>query len=114
MRAWISERETTFPRRRSRSSKSAPSRAVKRIRAQLEEAKRKAAEEQAKKKGGDTQVKITPKISVTSGSGSKLITVLLAAGRMRRVPAPASLQARWTGWCSFALAGSRSIRADLR
>ena len=41
------------------------------MRAQLEEARRKAAEEQAKKKGADTQVKITPKISITSGSGSK-------------------------------------------
>ncbi len=30
MRAWISDRETTLPRRRSRSSKSAPSRAVSR------------------------------------------------------------------------------------
>ncbi len=43
------------------------------MRAQLEEAKRKAAEEQAKKKGGNTQVKIAPKISITSGSGSKQI-----------------------------------------
>jgi hypothetical protein len=43
------------------------------MRAQIEEAKRKAAEEQAKKKGGDTQVKIAPKISITNGGGSKQI-----------------------------------------
>jgi hypothetical protein len=43
------------------------------MRAQLEEARRKAAEEQAKKKGSDTQVKIAPKISITSGSGGRQI-----------------------------------------
>jgi hypothetical protein len=41
------------------------------MRAQIEEGKRKAAEEQAKKKGGNSQVKITPKIAITPGSGSR-------------------------------------------
>lgn len=43
------------------------------MRAQVEEAKRKAAEQQAKshKSKSDSQVTITPKISVTPGSGAK-------------------------------------------
>ena len=55
------------------------------MRAQLEEARRKAAEEQAKKKGGDTQVKIAPKISITSGSGSKQILNYTAKEMKTRV-----------------------------
>jgi hypothetical protein len=55
------------------------------MRAQLEEAKRKAAEEQAKKKGGDTQVKIAPKIAITSGSGSKQILNYTAKEMKTRV-----------------------------
>lgn len=44
------------------------------MRARIEEAKRKAAEQQAKhNKGDDPQLKITPKISVTAGSGTKQI-----------------------------------------
>jgi hypothetical protein len=44
------------------------------LRQQMEEARRKAAEKQAKShKGGDEQVKITPKIKVTPGTGSKQI-----------------------------------------
>jgi hypothetical protein len=44
------------------------------LRKQIQEARRKAAEQQAKShKGSDTQVKITPKIRVTPGSGSRQI-----------------------------------------
>ncbi|HLW54223.1 MAG TPA: hypothetical protein VKW06_15410 [Candidatus Angelobacter sp.] len=44
------------------------------LRQQMAEARRKAAEQQAKShKGSDTQVKITPKIQVTPGTGSKTI-----------------------------------------
>jgi hypothetical protein len=44
------------------------------MRQRMEEARRKAAEQQAKRhKGSDEQVKITPKIKVTPGSGSKQI-----------------------------------------
>jgi hypothetical protein len=44
------------------------------MRRQMEEARRKAAEKQAKAhKGSDTQVKITPKIKVTPGGSSKQI-----------------------------------------
>jgi hypothetical protein len=44
------------------------------MRQQMEEARRQAAEKQAKAhKGSDAQVKITPKIKVTPGSGSKHI-----------------------------------------
>jgi hypothetical protein len=44
------------------------------LRQQIQEARRKAAEQQAKShKGSDTQVKITPKIRVTPSSGSKQI-----------------------------------------
>jgi hypothetical protein len=44
------------------------------MRARLEEARQKAAEQQAKHaKGQNPQVKITPKISVTPGSGTKQI-----------------------------------------
>lgn len=42
------------------------------MRAQMEEAKKKAAEQRAKK-GQDPQVKITPKIQVTQGTGTKQI-----------------------------------------
>lgn len=44
------------------------------LRRQMEEARRKAAEQQAKShNGSEEQVKITPKIQVTPGSGSKQI-----------------------------------------
>lgn len=44
------------------------------MRQQMEEARRKAAEKQAKShKGSDTQVKITPKIKIIPGTGSKQI-----------------------------------------
>lgn len=55
------------------------------MRAQMEEAKRKAAEEQAKKKGGNTQVKIAPKIAITPGSGSKQILNYTAKEMKTRV-----------------------------
>jgi hypothetical protein len=56
------------------------------MRAQLEEAKRKAAEQQAKHgKGQDAQVKITPKISVTPGSGTKQILNYTAKETKTRV-----------------------------
>ncbi len=43
------------------------------MRAAIEEARRKAAEQQAKQKGQKTQVKLTPKLSVTPGQGSKVL-----------------------------------------
>jgi len=56
------------------------------MRAQLEEAKRKAAEQQAKRgKGQDAQVKITPKISITPGSGTKQILNYTAKETKTRV-----------------------------
>jgi hypothetical protein len=55
------------------------------MRAQLEEAKRKAAEQQAKKKGGESQVKITPKIAITPGSGSRQILNYTAKEMKTRV-----------------------------
>jgi hypothetical protein len=55
------------------------------LRAQLEESKRKAAEQQAKKKGGESQVKITPKIAITPGSGSRQILNYTAKEMKTRV-----------------------------
>jgi hypothetical protein len=55
------------------------------MRAQLEEAKRKAAEQEAKKKGGESQVKITPKIAITPGSGSRQILNYTAKEMKTRV-----------------------------
>lgn len=44
------------------------------MRARLEEARKKSAEQQAKRgKGGNPQLKITPKIQVTAGAGTKQI-----------------------------------------